>query len=160
MVSVLNLLELQNPWLRRHFPNHPFASTTFNFGPKTCTLPHKDLKNLSWGLCSITSLGSYNPKKGGHLILWDLRIIVEFSPYASILIPSAIITHSNTRIKKNETRMSITQYSSAGLFSWFAYGNGPKGGSKLSRVWWWNNPMHLFGKMWDILRQVNFPPKK
>lgn len=153
-VTVLNLLELGNPGLRRHFQNHPLASTTFNFGPRTCTIPHKDLRNLSFGWCSVTSLGNYDPTKGGHLVLWDLKLIVEFPPYSTIFLPSAIVMHSNTRIQAHETRLSITQYSSAGLFSWFAYENGPKGKAKQSGTWWWDRPRHLFSKLEDVLRQA------
>lgn len=159
MVTILNLLELANPQLRRHFPNHPLASTTFNFGPSTCTFPHKDLRNLRFGLCSITSLGQYDHVKGGHIVFWELKMVVQFPPYSTIFMPSATITHSNTRIKKSETRLSITQYSSAGLFSWFAYGNGPKGDSKTSLMSWWNRPVHLFGKMWDVLRHAGVKPE-
>lgn len=126
------------------------ASTTFNFGPTTCTKPHKDLKNLSWGFCSVTSLGSYDPTKGGHLVLWDLNMAIEFPPYSTILIPSAILLHSNTAIGDNETRLTVTQYSSAGLFAWSAYGNKPK--EELSKaVYWWRKPRHMFNKLEDLV---------
>ena len=129
------------------------ASTTFNFGPKTCTFPHKDLKNLSWGWCSITSLGSYDPTRGGHLVLWDLKVLVEFPPYSTILIPSAIMMHSNTSIGEDETRLTITQYSSSGLFAWAAYGNVPKKKAKKVMAWW-ERPMHMFSKLDELVRRV------
>ena len=151
--STLDLLEAMNPDVRRHFPDHPLASTTFNFGPRTITFPHKDLKNLSWGLCSVTSLGSYDPKKGGHLVLWDLGIAVEFPPYSTILLPSAIILHSNTSIGEDETRMTITQYSSAGLFAWRAYGYMPKGVSTQATTWW-KHPKHMFSRVWELTQRV------
>ena len=153
--TALNLLELANPWLKRHFDGHPLASTTFNFGPRVCTIPHKDLKNVSWGWCSVTSLGNYDPTKGGHLVLWELKLAVEFPPYSTIFLPSAIITHSNTEIGKEETRLTVTQYTSAGLFSWLAHGNGPKGDRKESEMDWWNRPRHRFSTLKDLLRQAN-----
>ena len=134
--TVLNVFEAENPGVRRHFSGHSMASTTFNFGPTTCTFPHKDLKNLSWGWCSVTSLGSYNPRAGGHLVLWDLKIAVEFPPYSTILIPSAIMLHSNVAISEGETRLTVTQYSSSGLYAWSAYGNKPKKESENVRSWW------------------------
>ena len=148
--TIFNLLEVRNPGLRRHFPGHPLAGMTFNLGPRTRTIPHKDLKNLSWGWCSVTSLGSYDYTKGGHIIFWDLKLIIEFPPYSTIFLPSALVVHSNTEIEEDETRMSITHYSSAGLFSWFAYGNGPKGGKKESEMFWWNHPRHMFSKLEDL----------
>lgn len=132
------------------------AATTFNFGPRTCTFPHKDLKNLSWGWCSVTSLGSYDPKKGGHLVLWDLKIAVEFPPYSTIFIPSAILLHSNTNIGLDETRLTVTQYSSAGLFGWAAYHNVPKKASDPDTISnWWKSPRHMFSKVGEIVERTS-----
>ncbi|OCH86581.1 hypothetical protein OBBRIDRAFT_806683 [Obba rivulosa] len=36
--------------------------------------------NLSFGFCAITTLGNYNPKKDGHLVLWDLGLVIKFPP--------------------------------------------------------------------------------
>jgi len=123
---------------------------TFNFGPKTLTYPRQDYKNLSWGWCSVTSLGSYNHKEGGHLILWDLKIAVEFPPHSTIFIPSAIVEHSNAAIKPAESRMSITQYNSAGLFRWIAFGFMTKQRAELLGVQplsWWLRPRHMFSRI-------------
>ncbi|KAJ7918288.1 hypothetical protein B0H13DRAFT_2657489 [Mycena leptocephala] len=53
-----------------------FAACTFNFGPHALTVPHLDFGNLSWGWCVITALGRFNPDLGGHLILWDLKLVI------------------------------------------------------------------------------------
>ncbi|KAJ7120482.1 hypothetical protein C8R43DRAFT_900789 [Mycena crocata] len=95
-----------------------FAVATFNFGPATVTFPHIDFANLAWGWCAITALGKFDPNLGGHLILWDLRLIIRFPPGSTILIPSAILRHSNTCIRRHETRFSFTQFTPAGLFRW------------------------------------------
>ncbi|KAK7055627.1 hypothetical protein R3P38DRAFT_2499098 [Favolaschia claudopus] len=95
-----------------------FSTATFNFGPATVTFPHIDYRNLAWGWCAITALGNYNPDFGGHLVLWDLKLVIRFPPGSTILIPSAILRHSNTKIRPNETRFSFTQYTPAGLFRW------------------------------------------
>ena len=81
--STLDLLEVMNPDVRCYILDHPLASTTFNFGPRTITFSHKDLKNLSWRLCTVINLGSYDPMKGRHFVLWDLGITVEFFPYST-----------------------------------------------------------------------------
>ncbi|PPR01535.1 hypothetical protein CVT26_015140 [Gymnopilus dilepis] len=104
--------------LRRNFPNTPWAATAFNFGPQTICYKHIDFGNLAFGWCVITALGNYDYKKGGHLILWDLKLVIEFPPGTSIMIPSCAIAHSNTRIQPGETRFSFTQYSSGGIFRW------------------------------------------
>jgi hypothetical protein len=93
-----------------------FATATFNFGPQTVTFPDLNFTNLAWGWCAITTLGDFDPNKGGHLILWDLKLIVRFPPGSTILIPSALIRHSNTSIGSHEKRFSFTQYTPMGIF--------------------------------------------
>ncbi|KAF8197309.1 hypothetical protein K438DRAFT_1585189, partial [Mycena galopus ATCC 62051] len=93
-----------------------FATCTFNFGPRTVTFPHIDAPNLAWGWCSITTLGQFNPDLGGHLILWDLNLVIRFPPGSTIMIPSALLRHSNVSIQQNEMRYSFTQYT-AGRFT-------------------------------------------
>ncbi|KAF9472816.1 hypothetical protein BDN70DRAFT_818102, partial [Pholiota conissans] len=108
--------------LRRNWPDSVFASYTINFGPRTVCRPHRDFANLPYGWCAITALGDFNPKQGGHLILWDLKLAIEFPPGSTILIPSAALRHSNAPINSRETRYSFTQYSAGGLFRWVDQG--------------------------------------
>ncbi|KAF7319616.1 hypothetical protein HMN09_00302000 [Mycena chlorophos] len=101
------------PHLRRIFTRGTsvFPTCTFNFGPQTVTVPHLDLLNLAWGWCFITALGDFDPTKGGHLILWDLKRFIRFPPGATIAIPSALLRHSNVAIQQTETRYSFTHRS-------------------------------------------------
>lgn len=55
---------------------------------------------------------------GGHLILWDLKLVIEFPTASTILIPSATLVHSNIPVAAGQSRMSFTQYCSRGLFRW------------------------------------------
>lgn len=104
--------------ISRTFEKSAFASATINFGPRTVSFPHRDYANLTWGWCAITALGSFDPTHGGHLVLWDLGYAIQFPPGSTILIPSAVIRHSNTPIADNETRYSFAQYSAGALFRW------------------------------------------
>lgn len=108
----------RDPTLEPLFPNNVFAAATFNVGPRTVTRRHRDHLNLAYGPCAITAFGTYNPKTGGHIVLHNLRLIIEFPPMATIIIPSAIVDHSNIGIADGERRYSFTQYSAAGLFRW------------------------------------------
>ena len=108
----------RHPELIPNFSNSPWAATTINFGRKTVCFKHKDFNNLPFGWCAITSLGDFDPALGGHLILWELKLVITFPPGSTILIPSACITHCNTAIRPHETRYSLTQYTSGGLFRW------------------------------------------
>jgi hypothetical protein len=110
-----------HPELERNFSNSVWTTATFNFGPRTTCYPHKDAANLAYGFCAITALGQYNPKMGGHLVLWDVGLAIEFSPGSTILIPSALLRHSNTSLPEGHQRMSFTQYTPGGLFRWVDY---------------------------------------
>ncbi|KAL0945692.1 hypothetical protein HGRIS_014843 [Hohenbuehelia grisea] len=119
--ETLNSLTQDALYLRRNRENGIYASTTYNFGPNTVCLPHIDFANLAWGWCVITALGCFDPDRGGHIVLWDLGIVIRFPPGSTIIIPSALLKHSNASIVQGEK--SITQYSAGGLFRWVANGH-------------------------------------
>lgn len=108
--------------LRRNFHNSVWPSTTVNFGSRTCCKQHKDFNDLPFGMCSIYGAGRYDSKEGGHLVLWEAGLVIEFPPGSTILIPSAILTHSNVPVPKGSTRYSVTQYTAGGLFRWVDHG--------------------------------------
>ncbi|KAJ7092020.1 hypothetical protein B0H15DRAFT_922121 [Mycena belliarum] len=110
------------PSLRWNFARSVFAACTFNFGPHAITVPHLDFGNLAWGWCAITALGDFDPDLGGHLILWDLKLVIRFPPGSTVLIPSAIVRHSNVPVRPHESRYSFTQYTAGGLFRWISNG--------------------------------------
>ncbi|KAJ7106830.1 hypothetical protein C8R43DRAFT_1092014 [Mycena crocata] len=112
------LIAAWRPALRWNFARSVFAACTFNFGPYAITVPHLDFANLAWGWCAITALGFFDADLGGHLILWDLKLVVRFPPGSTILIPSALIRHSNVPVGAAERRYSFTQYTAGGLFRW------------------------------------------
>lgn len=85
------------------------------------TLEHMDSLNLPNGWCAIYCTGHFDPRIGGHLILRDLGLVVEFPPGSVILIPSATLTHGNVPVRTGETRRSFTQYAAGGLFRWVHY---------------------------------------
>jgi hypothetical protein len=120
--SQLGLLFKAHSSLRRNFMNSVWTTITFNFGPRTVCYVHRDPGNLAFGWCAITALGRFDPKRSGHLILWDMKLVIEFPPGSTILIPSATLRHSNVRLQEGETRVSFTQYTSGGLFRWVENG--------------------------------------
>jgi hypothetical protein len=69
-------------------------------------------------------LGRFNATKGGHLILWDLGLVVEFPAGALILIPSMTITHLNVPVQEDETHISFTQFSPGSIFRYVDNGFG------------------------------------
>ncbi|KAJ7771241.1 hypothetical protein B0H14DRAFT_2402225 [Mycena olivaceomarginata] len=112
------LLHTWKPSLRPNFLGSVFAACTFNFGRRAICVSHLDFANLAWGWCAITALGNFDPDYGGHLILWDLGLVIRFPPGSTILIPSTLIQHSNVPIRAHEQRGSFVQYTARGLFRW------------------------------------------
>ena len=110
------------PTLLHNFRNSIFPAISFNLGPATAALDHLDHGNFSSGVCALTALGNYNPKTSGHFILFPFRLVTEFPPASTIIIPSGCLNHGNTPIQDGETRMSIAQYAAGGLFRYVAYG--------------------------------------
>ncbi|KAJ7792420.1 hypothetical protein B0H14DRAFT_2931423 [Mycena olivaceomarginata] len=102
--------------LRRPFMHSVFFGAAFNFGPNVWTFKHRDILNLAFGWCAVQALGHFNPKTGGHLVLWDLKMVVEFPPGALILLPSATVAHSNIPVQPGEEHASFTQFSAGGIF--------------------------------------------
>ncbi|KAF9472584.1 hypothetical protein BDN70DRAFT_762895, partial [Pholiota conissans] len=120
----LGLLYGRLPTLRANFPNISiYPACTFNLGPTTATHDHNDSANVASGICAITALGNFDHKLGGHLILFDLGLVITFPAGSTVLIPSALFRHGNTPIVGDGAiRMSFTQYCSGGLFRWVQYG--------------------------------------
>ncbi|KIK71586.1 hypothetical protein GYMLUDRAFT_235893 [Collybiopsis luxurians FD-317 M1] len=110
------------PHLEPNFTNSIFSSMTVNFGPSTWTYIHTDAKNDITVPCAITSGGNYNWELGGHLVLWDFKVILEFPPGATILLPSALLCHSNIPVQAAETCVSVTQYTAGGIQRRLEYG--------------------------------------
>lgn len=100
----------------------PCGTIVVNFGPQTVCNNHRDWHNLVWGWCFILILGSFDWKKGGHIVLHDLKLVLEVCPGDVVAIQSACVSHGTIPIAPGETRYSVTWYSPAGLFQWVAAG--------------------------------------
>lgn len=120
--SKLSCLFERYAHLEQNFVNSIFPAATFNCGRRVVTLDHVDSTNVPFGLCAIFSCGSYDPIHGGHLILFDLGLVIRFPPGSTILVPSGTLRHGNVSIQPDETRQSFTQYCPGGLLRWVAYG--------------------------------------
>jgi len=60
---------------------------------------------------------------GGHVILWELKMIVEVAPGDLIYLPSGCITHGNIPLAtETEVRYSMTWYTSGYLFQFLRAG--------------------------------------
>lgn len=95
---------------------------TVDCGPDTECLEHIDHGNSTSLNCAITPIGNHDPIKGGHLVLFSLKVYIEFPSGTCALLPSATVPHGNTPIQAGEVRFSLTQYCAGGLLRWVFYG--------------------------------------
>jgi len=118
METLDRLVDWMPSKIKRVYEGTAFAAITFNLGPRTVSFRHLDWANLAWGWCAITALGSFDADEGGHLVLWNLGLVIQFPRGTTMLIPSAMVEHGNTCVGPGQTRFSIAQYSASGLFRW------------------------------------------
>ncbi len=116
--KVLQSLLLHDDRLHRNWENSTFAAATFNLGPSTSTFRHRDYLNYVLGMCPVYAGGNFDSKRGGHLILWDLKLVIQFPVGSTIIFPSALLKHSNIPVQPGESHFSFTQFTAAGLFHW------------------------------------------
>jgi hypothetical protein len=122
LAQTLKVLFDKHPHLAHNFSNSVFPAASFNCGPRTVSLDHTDFNNLSHGLCALTAMGAYDHTLGGHMVLFGLKLAIQFPPGSTVLIPSGCMDHGNTPVGEGEVRFSIAQYAAGGLFRWVAYG--------------------------------------
>ena len=104
------------------FPRSIMPTAAFNLGRRVTTKIHVDSMNCPFGWCIVTALGDFDSSQGGHLILWELGLVLEFPFGACICLPSAIIAHSNIPTCEGDSRMSFTQYCSGEIFRYIENG--------------------------------------
>ncbi|KAK0429560.1 hypothetical protein EV421DRAFT_1659211, partial [Armillaria borealis] len=100
------------------FPLSIFPCAAFNFGGNVWTFKHEDVLNYPFGWCAITALGRFDSTTGAHLVLWELRMIIEFPHTATVFILSATITHSNIAPATGDQWLLFTQFCAEGLLRW------------------------------------------
>ncbi|KAF8828333.1 hypothetical protein HHX47_DHR4000477 [Lentinula edodes] len=115
-------LKVKIPEYDENIEGSVYSCCTANCGPNTWTHIHRDTMNATGACCAITSGGPHDPTKGGQLIIWDLKLIFDFPPGSTILLPSALFRHSNIPVQKGDKRVSFTQYTAGGIHRWLEYG--------------------------------------
>ncbi|KAK1232441.1 hypothetical protein PQX77_004417 [Marasmius sp. AFHP31] len=138
------------PHLKPNFPNSVYSCITINFGPQTCTHIHLDSKNVPDACCAITAGGKFDSKEGGHLILSDLKMVIEFPAGSTILLPSALLKHSNVPVRDGETRISITQYTAGGIHRWLEYGGRTEDALRKADLGEFRRQMSLRNDRWKV----------
>ncbi|KAJ7792815.1 hypothetical protein B0H14DRAFT_2394067 [Mycena olivaceomarginata] len=63
---------------------------------------HRNVCNLPFG-----ALRNFNPHHSGHIVLWNLKLVVEFPAGASFFCPQ-LLSHNPTFPFKRTTNMSCS----------------------------------------------------
>lgn len=109
--DAVNKLACFEPSLLQPFPGTAFNSTTFRFGPSEGF----DRQPAVWpttSMIAVTSVGNYNSKLGGHLVLKEWKVVIEIRPCSTALIP-AMITRGVVPIASQERQVSLIQHATA-----------------------------------------------
>ncbi|KAJ7664350.1 hypothetical protein DFH06DRAFT_897559, partial [Mycena polygramma] len=101
-----------------------FSAATFELGGPHCrnsaTGAPPSHQAGTWSI--ITSLGKYAALRGGHIILWDLGLVVTFPIGCTILLPTGLVRYSFVKVRPGERRYSLVQWAGAGIAHWFRNG--------------------------------------
>lgn len=106
--NLLKNLTTKHPYLLYLFTHEQsmFTACTLNIGGVT-TWQHHDHLNFRPGACLLFAIGDFDHTQGRHLILWDLKLVIEFPSSSLIIIPLALLEHLNVPISKG---MLLYQY--------------------------------------------------
>ncbi|KAJ3831348.1 hypothetical protein F5878DRAFT_88415, partial [Lentinula raphanica] len=102
----------------------PYSSPSYSSHTSTFLLRYRlRLLSSSYPPCCSQSSQSafYTPwsSRASRFILFSgIGLIIRFPSDSTILLPSALLTHSNIPIEDGETRYSIVQYALEGLLRW------------------------------------------
>jgi hypothetical protein len=127
-------LQAQKSELLKHYPTlmYPsdssvFSAVTFEFGgPHRQNMPSGSpttYEAAKWSC--LTALGKYAPMHGGHIIFWDLGLVVCFPPGATILFLAGLIRYSFVKVRQGEHRHAVLQWAGGGIACWLANGCRP-----------------------------------
>jgi len=78
------------------------------------TKPHRDVKESIFGFSCVVPAGDY---KGGALILYDLKMVIELAPGDMFFFPDSLIHHANEATFGN--RSSIVAFTQENLFDYW-----------------------------------------
>jgi hypothetical protein len=118
--NAMNLIFKHDPELRREYPG-AFAGSEFSLGG-IGSAPRIHDRDLLQGWRAITSLGTYDSRYGGDIVLWDEGLIVRFPPGTTILFPAALMRYSFVGVQGGEVQYHFAQFSSAGLYRYILNG--------------------------------------
>lgn len=102
-----------------------FSGLAVNSGGSVATTEHTDSQNYPAGLCAVVPFGTYKFTRSALLccVLDSNECRIEVPPGIPTFIPSALVTHSNTKIMgSDEYRGSLVFWLAGGLVRYMELG--------------------------------------
>ncbi|KAG6905214.1 hypothetical protein DXG01_004142 [Tephrocybe rancida] len=137
-----------------NFHGTVYPAVRFNVRPQTSTVqPYMDRQRERRGPPAVTPIGNYNYKLSGHIVFYELKLIIEVPPGTTLFVPTRLLSYGTTNIQEGEERMTITQCFGPGLAETvFARFHG------LPKSW---DGLSLFSKYFELdADRNNFPLAK
>jgi hypothetical protein len=79
------------------------------------TKPHKDVKCAMEGRSCLCCFGDF---RGGHIVFWEIKVIVELKAGDILLFADHLLTHSNTEVEG--TRHSLVAFTHQKVIDWLS----------------------------------------
>ncbi|KAJ7197991.1 hypothetical protein GGX14DRAFT_299349, partial [Mycena pura] len=97
-----------------------YSAATFELGGPHCQTTADRQQAGTWN--TLTALGKYSHFHGGHIIIWDLGLVITFPAGATILIPAGVLRYSFVKVRPGEHRYSVLQWAAGGISRYMANG--------------------------------------
>lgn len=94
-----------------------WQSVAYNY-KRAATLRHRDSTNTTRVPCILLVTELADLKKGGQLVLEELRLVLELAPGDIVIFPSTLITHWNLGLGEGQIRSSLAAWCSAANEMW------------------------------------------
>lgn len=104
------------------FDRSVFTTSEISFGDSEPTLSHKNYNGGLDNMEVITSFGTYDHTKGGHIIFWEDDKVIELRSGGSVMWPAGSKRFSFVPVSGNEERFLLRQFCHAGILHWVEKG--------------------------------------
>jgi hypothetical protein len=71
---------------------------------------------------AVTSLGTYDHRKGGHMMFPDDDVMMEMPPGMTVLFPAGTKSYNFAAVRKHKQQYLFHQFCSAGVLRWVEKG--------------------------------------
>ena len=149
------LSESQSSVWEGSFPWQPFSGIAINgLSSTTATNPHRDISDLTGGLCLVLVFGDFDAESGeGALRLGDgVNVEIRARPGDLMIFPSGVLPHWNRPMKSGRQRGSLALFLHASCIRWSGLSERMKKSCSADEVRAFEeNVYQQWWQQWDVL---------